>query len=309
MLYSEMFYFSLYIFLNFICFLLETYTRIINLFSFPSSFHIIQLILGFVTLNFLVITRNQPGYVEPDKKKDKVIEENKEKKEFKNDLNININLNVESSPIVNLNLMPFSGCDVCKIKKLPLRSHHCTSCQKCVKSFDHHCWILAGCVGENNRFKFMLFLFFQTFSFFYNALGILKLMNNVEGEEVLLYILTFIFSIFCLLSIIFSWIFMYHIYLLTTNQTTFEIFYEEQCPYLEIFKMERNKILAQRGITIIQNSKMRPFDAGMINNICLSFIKMFNSEKDIKWEELYFENIKTSKVTLYCCDEEINKYI
>ena len=309
MIYSEMFYFSLYIFINFICYALEIYIRIVNLFKFPSSFHIIQILLSIISLNFLVITRNQPGYVGQNKGKDKDIDENKEKKELKNELNINSNINIESSPIVNLNLMPFSGCDICKINKLPLRSHHCTTCQKCVRGFDHHCWILAGCVGENNRLKFIFFLFFQNCSFFYNTLGILKLINNIERDEVLLYLLTFIFSIFCLLTIIFFWVFIYHIYLLISNQTTFEIFYEEQCPYLDIFKFERNKILSQRGITIIQNSKLRPFDAGIINNICLYCIKMFNPEKDIKWEELYYENIKTSKISLYFCDKEINKYI
>lgn len=311
MIYSEFFYFSLYFFINFICCILELYTRIANIFSFPTSFHIIQILLSCISLNFLIITRNQPGYVEQDKAKDNFIDkdENKEKTESKNELNININMNVETSPIFKLNLMPHSGCDICKIKKLPLRSHHCTACQKCVKGFDHHCWMLAGCIGENNRLKFIFFLFFQNLSFFYNALGILKLMNNMDRNEVLLYLLTFIFSIFCLLSIVFLWIFIYHVYLLISNQTTFEIFYEEQCPYIEVFKFERNKILTQRGITLVINSKLRPFDAGIINNICLYFIKMVNREKDIKWDELYYENIKTSKINIHCCDKEINKFV
>ena len=302
MIYSEIFHIFIYIFLNFLCFFLEIYAKIKKIFSFPYYFYVIQIILSYVSLYLLIITYNQPGYVDKEKSKD--TDEKNEKKELKNELNINID--IESSPIVKLNLMPFSCCDICKIKKLPLRSHHCTTCQKCVKGFDHHCWILAGCIGENNRLKFIFFLFFQTFSFIYDELGIFKIMNNFGGDEVFLYFLTFIFSFFCLLSIIYFWIFIYHIYLLISNQTTFEIFYEEQCPYIEIFKFERNKILTQRGIIVINNSKFRPFDAGIIKNFCFYFRSMINSEKDIKWEELFIENIRTNKISLYCCDKEIS---
>ena len=302
MIKSEIFYFFIYIFFNFLCCFLEVYTKIKKIFSFQYKFFIIQILLSCISLFFLILTRNKPGYIDKDKIKD--LKENKENIQINNE--ININKDFESTPIVNLNLMPFSYCNICQIKKLPLRSHHCKTCQKCVKGFDHHCWILAGCIGENNRLKFIFFLFFQTFSLIYNALGILKIINNIKGDEVLLYLLTFIFSIFCLLSIIFFWVFIYHIYLLISNQTTFEIFYEEKCPYIDIFKFERNKILVQRGITIINNSKLRPFDAGIIKNIYFYYIKMVNNEKDIKWEELFIENIKTNKISLYCCDKEIN---
>lgn len=291
---SEIIYYFLYFILNFLSYTLVTFFQNKSIISLPLSFHFKQIFSSNLSIFFLFLTRNKPGYIE----KDKNIEE--EKKETRNETNIN----AESSPIVNINLMPNNGCEICQIKKLPLRSLHCTKCQKCVKGFDHHFWILAGCIGENNRFSFILFLLFQNLSNIFSSYGILKILNNQENEG-LTYIFTFLFSIMCLIEIIFFWIFIYHIYLLITNQSTYELFNEEKCPYLSIFIIERQKLLAQRGIFIVNSSKPRPFDIGIKNNICLYFNKMFNSEKNIKWEELYFNNLRTNQVKLNCGDREI----
>ena len=286
----EIFYYFLYFILNFLSFILEIFFNYKLLISIPISFQFKQIFVSSLSIFFLYLTRNKPGYVEKDKEK-------LETKSY-------INTNVESSPIVQLNLMPNNGCEICQIKKLPLRSLHCPKCKKCVKGFDHHFWILAGCIGENNRFSFFLFLLFQNISNIMSLYGILKILNN-QDNEYLTYILIFLFSIFCLIEILFFWILIYHIYLLISNQSTYELFNEEKCPYLSIFILERQKLLAQRGIVIINNSKPRPFDKGIINNICLYFNKMFNSEKSINWEELYFNNLRTNQVKLNCGDKEV----
>ena len=223
--------------------------------------------------------------------------------ESKNEISLNISS--ETSPILILNLMPHNGCDICKIEKLPLRSQHCEKCDKCVRGFDHHSWILAGCIGENNRLTFILFLVFQFISIIYSAYSVLKLLNNNDDNESLIYFFTFLFSIMCLFGIIFFWIFIYHFYLLITNQTTYEIFNDSECPYLSIFVFERNKILAQRGIVVEFNAKLRPFDIGIINNIYIYLIKMFNKDNEIRWEEIYYENLKTTNLSLACCDKLI----
>ena len=168
------------------------------LLHFPLSYHILHLISSFLSLLFLFFTRNNPGYAEKDKKV-----KQEEKKETKNDLNINMNVNIESSPIVSMNLMPHNGCEICQIEKVPLRSHHCDQCQKCVKGFDHHCWILAGCIGENNRITFILFLFFQSISICYSIYGIFGLYNKSEGNEGLTYLSIMLFSVMCLFGILF----------------------------------------------------------------------------------------------------------
>ena len=42
----------------------------------------------------------------------------------------------------------------------PLRSRHCETCNYCISGFDHHCSLLGICIGEKNKLKFILFLFF-----------------------------------------------------------------------------------------------------------------------------------------------------
>ena len=290
---SEKFYYLLYIILNFLCYILVIISQLKSIISLSLSFHIVQIISSSLSLFFLRKTRNKPGYI------DKNVElEDTDIKDVKNDTNL------EYSPIVYYNLMPNNGCEKCQITKLPLRSHHCPKCEKCVKSFDHHCWILAGCVGENNRFMLIIFLFFQNISIIYSAYGVIKIMNR-QSSELLIYILTLLFSVNCLFEIIFIFVFIYHIYLLANNQTTYELFNEDQCPYLSIFTLERKKILGQRGIVISENIRFRPFDGGFIKNFSLYFKKMFNSEYSIKWNEIYFENLRTNYINLNCGDRAI----
>jgi palmitoyltransferase ZDHHC13/17 len=51
-------------------------------------------------------------------------------------------------------------CTSCIVRK-PLRSKHCSECNRCVAKFDHHCPWVDNCVGIYIYLKFIMYLYFN----------------------------------------------------------------------------------------------------------------------------------------------------
>lgn len=288
--------YALYIFLNFFVYSLVIIFQVLFIYQFPLYFHIIQLLLSFVCIYLLKKVKEKNSYITSSHSR-----ENNEVKLSENE------------PIIKSNLMLNIGCDICKIDKIPLRSHHCDICNKCVKCFDHHCWILGGCIGENNKLIFLIFLFFQNCSLNWSIISLFILLKKRMNENIS-YLLTFYFSLTCLFSIIFLFIFLYHCYLFITNQTNFELFNEDQCPYIAIYSSKKNKFLKKKKINNNNNYNIRyrPFDIGLKKNFLLFFELLKNNNKEkrgINWEKIFYENLKNIRTNSgrTFCDKKSKK--
>ena len=277
----------IYIILNYLSYSLVIIFQLLFLSTFPLYYHIIQLFFSNISLYVLSKIRSENIYVTTGQSP---IPETPEK------------IIGENDPIIQFNLMPNSKCEICNIEKPPLRSHHCEICNKCVKCFDHHCWVLAGCIGENNRLLFIIFLFLQNCSIDCGLIALIFLLREQKDEDIR-YFLTFYFSFICIFSALFLFIFVYHSYLFISNQTNYEIFNEEQCPYIIVYSFERKIFMNQRGLDVGNNYRFRPFDLGIKKNILLYFEQFMSKDRpNINWEEIYYENLKNTRENKNCCD-------
>ena len=208
-------------------------------------------------------------------------------------------IKLKYTPLMIMKLMPCNGCKHCKIMELPLRSFHCPICQRCIRTYDHHSKLIGNCIGENNHSVFILFLFYQSATFILGIIGLIK-RYCIQPYFIKVLILAYI-SIFSFIVSIFTITIIFHVYLLITNQTSYEIFYKENCPYLRIFKQERMKIYTERGIEIKDELSYHPFDSGIKKNLGYAIYKLFNAYDKMKWEDIYFANLRTNHVNFSFC--------
>ena len=208
------------------------------------------------------------------------------------------------TPLMIMKLMPCNGCKFCKILELPLRSKHCNECNRCVSTYDHHSKMINTCIGENNRSAFSLFLLNQFIIFTLGIFAVSKKYSYENKTKIYSY-----FAFYGFITIIFGLYCIFNIYLIVTNQTTFEIFHKDQCPYLRIFKQERSKIYMERGIEIKNKFSFNPFNSGVKKNIKYALFKLVNSCDRMKWEDIYFENLRKNNVPFSYCEKLFSGFV
>lgn len=125
-------------------------------------------------------------------------------------------------------------CVTCRLWRPP-RAKHCRYCKACVRGFDHHCAWVGTCIGERNHLYFTSFLFCVTALTLYVLSGSLYVLleetTHVKAktryEEFIEAVqhnpwvfLVFLLCVFFVLTV--GNLFVFHVYLIWTNQTTNE---------------------------------------------------------------------------------------
>ena len=296
---------SFYIFLNISTYLIMGSVNDNFYKDFSLLYHFSFLFFASFSFFLLLKSKKSPGFIEKNSNGNLPID----KSIINNDENKNISMSGSPLMIPKSELFYKETCDICKISDLPMRSRHCKKCGRCVLKYDHHCSFTGTCIGENNHLNFIIFLFFQCITLILALFGLFKTVsiflknNNNKYRDIPAPIFIYIFFLI-VIFIYCAFLFFFHNYLICTNQTSYEIYHKEKCPYLETFRKERTKILELRDIEIKPTYVFHPFDSGVVKNVKLCVNKFRNDNYKINWEEIYFENLKTNNIYSNFCDNE-----
>ncbi|KAK1139806.1 palmitoyltransferase for Vac8p [Aspergillus melleus] len=118
-------------------------------------------------------------------------------------------------------------CKKCQSPK-PDRTHHCSTCKRCVLKMDHHCPWLATCVGLYNYKAFLLFLIYTSIfcwvDFLVASLWIwTEVFNNTQYMDTILPVNVILLAILGgIIGLVLSGFTIWHITLAVRNLTTIE---------------------------------------------------------------------------------------
>ncbi|KAL0919227.1 hypothetical protein M5K25_011309 [Dendrobium thyrsiflorum] len=152
--------------------------------------------------------------------------------------------------IVNGFAVKLKFCETCLLFRPP-RTSHCSICNNCVQKFDHHCPWVGQCIGLRNYRFFLLFISTSTFLCVYvftlslaNIFQERKNYHNSTMKLILGEIISVILMLYTFLAVWFvGGLTVFHLYLIYTNQTTYENFR---------YRFDKNN---------------NPFDKGLLGNI------------------------------------------
>ncbi|KAL0231725.1 hypothetical protein GEMRC1_011129 [Eukaryota sp. GEM-RC1] len=112
-------------------------------------------------------------------------------------------------------------CPKCSMYRPP-GAHHCSTCNCCVRHFDHHCLWIGTCIGERNYSYFLWFILSLSFSFASVA---------VSGFLTTFYVsrsiadtpISFVNAVFASVAFTFPFLlFFFHLHLLSRGLSTYD---------------------------------------------------------------------------------------
>ncbi|KAH9969828.1 DHHC palmitoyltransferase-domain-containing protein [Russula dissimulans] len=168
---------------------------------------------------------------------------------------------------------PGKWCRICWRPK-PDRAHHCSKCGRCVLKMDHHCpWLGSKCIGFRTYPSFLHFLASITLLAAYVTVvcirGLVFAFNHpmAINETTPVHMLMLAFA-GCAFTLVLGSFLGYHIYLVLTNQTTFEhITPFHLLRYLPPLPPAASPLVfAQRHAVRVVHARMRPYDVGWRRN-------------------------------------------
>ena len=123
----------------------------------------------------------------------------------------------------------FGGVRICQwcYKAKPDRCHHCSQCNRCILKMDHHCPWVANCIGFYN-YKFFLSMLFHCActSWLIVLTSYTVLSRTVTNPQSFNYKYAYFimtsYILACVLAVIISTFFSFHIYLICNQYTTIE---------------------------------------------------------------------------------------
>ncbi|OIT05446.1 PREDICTED: probable protein S-acyltransferase 7 [Nicotiana attenuata] len=120
-------------------------------------------------------------------------------------------------------------CKTCMLYRPP-RCSHCSICDNCIERFDHHCPWVGQCIGKRNYRYFFMFVsstnLLSLYVFAFCWVNIKKIMEARDCNLWSAFLKSPVSGILIIYTFVVSWFLggltAFHLYLILTNQTTYE---------------------------------------------------------------------------------------